>query len=117
MTTINNRPVASVKRPAVKVTAASADLAVAPEKAIKATGPAKTGGKVVGGAVGAVGGFGLGAVGALGLGLAKWGMRSAPGWFAPVAWAGIGLTTVLGAFGGAKLLGGLGEKIENWIKK
>lgn len=103
----------AAKRPLV---AQAAQAAPAPALDGKARGPVKQAGRIGGAAAGAVGGFGLSATAMLFGGLAKWGMEAAPGWFKFVAWGGIAVGTALGAVGGAKLLGGLGEKIENWSK-
>lgn len=104
--------VAPAKRPVAQAAAAPA-----PAVGAKAEGPAKVVGQIGGGAAGAVGGFSLSAGLMLFAGLAKWGMKSAPGWFSVVAWGGIAAGTALGAWGGSKFLGGLGEKIENLFKK
>lgn len=112
---INSIPSIRVAAPAKRPVAQAA--APAPATDAKARGPLKEVGKVGGAAVGAVGGLGLSATGAMFFGLAKWGMEAAPGWFKFVAWGGIAAGTALGALGGAKLLGGLGEKIENWYAK
>lgn len=113
---INSIPAIRVAAPA-KRPVAQAAAAPAPLTDAKAQGPVKSVGKVGGAVAGAAGGFSVSAALALFGGLAKWGMDAAPRWFGVVAWVAIGAGTVLGAYGGSKLLGGLGEKIENWYNK